>query len=440
MGRQLGQYLVAKGAINGEQLRVALDAQTRFGGRLGFNLVDLGFLSPLDLTRHLGAYHGIDSVEPTEVRGIRWDILNSVPREQLLKHRAIPIAMTKGRITVVMSDPSNVQAVDEMAFATGKAIHVRVAPDFIIKRALETYFGASFVELVRPQQSETVAQFKAQAQARSGFAASNGTRAAGAVGATASGLANVEVERIPGLMTRPTERQEVEDEWLGVRSTPWPVEQASRGVAAPARVTAPEEELPLVVGEPVEEAVPQRGEIVPISSLAAACRQLADARHRADVAAVLLGYASTVFDRAALFHVGPRGLRGWRAIGGTVEEQRFREARVTIGAGFAHEIVARRELVVRELRIDPTGIALARTLGIGATPRSVCGVRIDVRGQPVAVFYADDGGARSTAASIGATLATRLASGGHRGDLEILLRKVEVALEMVSVRRWLPRV
>ncbi len=427
MARQLGQYLVSRGAISGEQLRVALDAQTRFGGRLGFNLVDLGFLSPTDLTHHLGAYHGIEAVEPTEVRGIRWDVLNSVPREQLLKHRAIPIAMTKGRITVVMSDPSNVQAVDEMAFATGKAISVRVAPDFVIKRALETYFGASFVELVRPHQSDLVAQFKAAAHVRG-------------VGTARSAAG---VEPIPGLVTRSADRHDGEDEeWLGVRSKPWPIGPV--GNAVPAVVTAvqpaaplervAEDELPVVIGELAEVVVPRRGEIVPIHELGAACRELAHVSHWADVAAVLLGYAATVFDRAALFRVGPSGLRGWRAVGAGVDESRFRESRVPAGSGFAHELLARRTLLVRELRIDPTGIALARALGPGAMPRSVCGIRLDVRARPVAVFYGDDGG------TPGVALATRLTSDGRRGNLEILLRKVEVAFEMVSVRRWLPRV
>ncbi len=427
MARQLGQYLVSRGAISGDQLRVALDAQTRFGGRLGFNLVDLGFLSPHDLTHHLGAYHGIEAVEPTEVRGIRWDVLNSVPREQLLKHRAIPIAMTKGRITVVMSDPSNVHAVDEMAFVTGKAISVRVAPDFVIKRALESYFGASFVELVRPQQSDLVAQLKATANARG-------------VGMARSAPG---VEPIPGLVTRSADRHDGdEEEWLGVRSKPWPVGPVGNAVPAVVTPAQPEaalervteDDLPVVIGELADVVVPQRGEIVLIHGLPAACRQLAEVSHWADVAAVLLGYAATVFDRAALFRVGPRGLRGWRVVGGNVDERQFRGSRVPAGSGFAHELLARRALVVRELRIDPTGIALARALGPGATPRSVCGFRLDVRGRPVAVFYGDDGGTR------GATLTTRLTSDGHRGNLEILLRKVEVAFEMVSVRRWLPRV
>ena len=43
MARQLGQFLLASGAISGDQLEVALEAQMRFGGRLGFNLVAVSY-------------------------------------------------------------------------------------------------------------------------------------------------------------------------------------------------------------------------------------------------------------------------------------------------------------------------------------------------------------------------------------------------------------
>lgn len=442
MARQLGQFLLSKGAISGAQLQVALEAQMRFGGRLGFNLVDLGYLSPTDLAHHLGAFHGVEAAEPTEVRAVRWDILNSIPRELLIKHRAIPVAMSKGRITVVMSDPSNVPAIDEMAFATGKAVMARVAPDFIIKRALETYFGASFVELVRPQQAIAVAELASQARASASArgAGTNGTHVPQVVRVIeeAPHEPDVEIETIPGLETRPARRRLDEDEWLG----PAPVARAEgREGWAVAELQPPaEDDLPLVVGEVVEAEPVRRRAIVPIHDVASACRELADARHWSDVAAVLLGFASTVVDRAALFRVGPRGLRGWNGMGASIDPELLRATRLPARAGFTADVLAKRGLVLRELRQDPTAVSVARALGGVVAPRSALGARLDVRGEPVAFFYADDAGAHPGGGVLATSLATRLQQGGHRSDLEILLRKVEVALEMVTVRRWLPKV
>lgn len=449
MARQLGQFLLAKGAISGDQLQVALEAQTRFGGRLGFNLVDLGYLSPADLARHLGAFHGVEAAEPTEVRGIRWDILNSIPRELLLKHRAIPVAMSKGRITVVMSDPSNVPAIDEMAFATGKAVMARVAPDFIIKRALETYFGASFVELVRPQQAIAVAELVNQVRAAGGArAGANAATRAGTNGTHVPQVVRVieeaprepdfEIETIPGLETRPARRRLDEEEWLA--GAPSARADSREGWAAAELEALSADDLPLVVGEVVEAEPVRRRAVVPIRDVASACRELADARHWSDVAAVLIGFASTVVDRAALFRVGPRGLRGWNGLGGSIDPELLRATRLAVRPGFTADVLARRGLVVRELRLDPTAVSVARSLGGVMAPRSALGARIDVRGEPVAFLYGDDAGAHAAGGVLSTSLATRLQQGGHRSDLEILLRKVEVALEMVTIRRWLPRV
>ncbi|MBK7974452.1 MAG: hypothetical protein IPK07_14615 [Deltaproteobacteria bacterium] len=448
MARQLGQFLLASGAISGDQLEVALEAQMRFGGRLGFNLVDLGYLSPSDLARHLGAFHGVAAAEPTEVRGVRWDILNSIPRDLLLKHRAIPVAMSKGRITVVMSDPSNVPAIDEMAFATGKAVTARVAPDFIIKRALETYFGASFVELVRPQQAIAVAELVSQARAaapgrpaapaRTGGLNGNHVARAPKAAYEPEAEPEFEIETIPGLETRPARRRLDEDEWLGdARAVRGEARDGLRDAVLEALAV---DELPLVVGEVVEAEPVRRRAIVPIHDVASACRELADARQWSDVVAVVLGFASTVVDRAALFRVGPRGLRGWNGIGGSIDPGLLRATRLPVRAGFTADVLAKRGLVLRELRQDPTAVSVARALGGVVAPRSALGARIDVRGEPVAFFYGDDAGAAPGGGVVGTSLATRLQQGGHRSELEILLRKVEVALEMVSVRRWLPKV
>ena len=63
--KHLGKYLLENGIVTAEQLEEALQSQVAFGGRLGTNLVELGYVSLEDLAVHLAAHAGIP-VPPQE--------------------------------------------------------------------------------------------------------------------------------------------------------------------------------------------------------------------------------------------------------------------------------------------------------------------------------------------------------------------------------------
>ncbi len=65
MKLKIGDHLVQNGLITEQQLDEALEAQTVFGGRLGTNLVELGFVTTAALAESLARQLGLTALVPS---------------------------------------------------------------------------------------------------------------------------------------------------------------------------------------------------------------------------------------------------------------------------------------------------------------------------------------------------------------------------------------
>src|SRR5215510_8337824 len=93
-----GQLLVDSGLITSEQLDRALDEQKVNGGRIGFNLCRLGFLTTEKLTEFLEENFGIAvAYEPLTVRQRAADV---IPRHLALYYKIAPIKLDNGMLTI----------------------------------------------------------------------------------------------------------------------------------------------------------------------------------------------------------------------------------------------------------------------------------------------------------------------------------------------------
>ena len=139
MSVRLGDLLIQNKLINEFQLQEALHAQTIFGGKLGTNLVELGYLNEQDLAKLLSRQLGIPCVEAGELEGVDPKVIAAVPTKIVQKHMVFPLTLsTDGRILrLAMSDPTNLPALDEVSFATGLRIDPVVAPEILLVYAIE---------------------------------------------------------------------------------------------------------------------------------------------------------------------------------------------------------------------------------------------------------------------------------------------------------------
>jgi type IV pilus assembly protein PilB len=141
MVRRLGDLLVAEGLITAEQLRQALADQKGKADKLGSVLVRQGSISEEQLIGFLSRQYGIPSITLINL-DVDPETLRLVPAHIAKKYDVLPVKRIGGTLTLAMSDPTNVFALDDIAFMTNLQILPVVAPQAAIRKALDRAYEA----------------------------------------------------------------------------------------------------------------------------------------------------------------------------------------------------------------------------------------------------------------------------------------------------------
>jgi hypothetical protein len=136
---RIGQILVEMNACTQEELRAALQAQAILGGRIGTNLLELGLVDEAQLAAALTRAHGLPclagDVEPEA------GALEMVPAQLADRYGVVPIHVDDRRLRVAVSDPRDLAALDDLAFATGRTIEPVLAPEARLWALMRSCYG-----------------------------------------------------------------------------------------------------------------------------------------------------------------------------------------------------------------------------------------------------------------------------------------------------------
>jgi len=139
--KRLGDLLLEVGMITQEQLNTAIDLQKKTGDKLGNELTKLGYVAEDDIIQVLEFQLGIPHVK-LEKYNIDKVAYSSIPENIARRYGLIPIKKENGILTVAMSDPLNVFAIDDLKIYSGLEIQpVIVSHDDVIK-AIDRYYSA----------------------------------------------------------------------------------------------------------------------------------------------------------------------------------------------------------------------------------------------------------------------------------------------------------
>lgn len=155
MSAKLGEILVRENLITPQQLREALEYQRQSGGRLGSNLVKLGFISDDVITAVLSRQYGVPSIN-LELFQIDEETINLISQEVALKYSVLPISKVGATLTMAMADPTNVFAMDDIKFMTGLNVEPVIASEASIQIAIGKYYsGSKSIEIAGVGLSDT---------------------------------------------------------------------------------------------------------------------------------------------------------------------------------------------------------------------------------------------------------------------------------------------
>ena len=139
---RIGELLLKEKRITPAQLQEALNYQKTSGGKLGFNLVKLGFVKDEEITALLSKQYGVPSINLTQFE-IDTAIVKLIPSETAHKYQIVPLSRAGATLTIAMTDPTNVFAMDDIKFMTGYNVEPVVASETAVSDAIARYYPAN---------------------------------------------------------------------------------------------------------------------------------------------------------------------------------------------------------------------------------------------------------------------------------------------------------
>ena len=140
MAVRIGELLLKEKRITPEQLQEALNYQKANGGKVGYNLVKLGFVKDEELTALLSKQYGVPSINLAQFE-IDLAVIKLIPAETAQKYQIIPLSRSGATLTIAMTDPTNVFAMDDIKFMTGYNVEPVVASETAVAEAIIRYYA-----------------------------------------------------------------------------------------------------------------------------------------------------------------------------------------------------------------------------------------------------------------------------------------------------------
>jgi type IV pilus assembly protein PilB len=140
MSSRLGEILIKENLITSDQLRQALEHQKASGGRLGTCLMKLGFISDDEITGVLSRQYGVPSIN-LKYYEVDASVIKLIPQDTAVRYQIVPLSRVGSTLTIAMTDPTNVFAMDDIKFMTGFNVEPVVASETAIAEAISKFYG-----------------------------------------------------------------------------------------------------------------------------------------------------------------------------------------------------------------------------------------------------------------------------------------------------------
>jgi len=139
-GERIGDLLIREGLITREALDKALQEQKTTVMRVGYNLVKLGYIEEVELTRMLARQFRMPAVDLTNFQ-VDERIAKLIPGELAQRHLVLPLKREGRTLTVAMADPSDLGVIDDLKFITRYDIFPVIAGEYTLRNAVDKYYG-----------------------------------------------------------------------------------------------------------------------------------------------------------------------------------------------------------------------------------------------------------------------------------------------------------
>ena len=100
----------------------------------------LGLVSDDDITAVLSRQYGVPSIN-LKFYEVDPAVIKLVPQETAIRYQIVPLSRVGSTLTIAMTDPTNVFAMDDIKFMTGFNVEPVVASETAISEAIHKFYG-----------------------------------------------------------------------------------------------------------------------------------------------------------------------------------------------------------------------------------------------------------------------------------------------------------
>lgn len=339
MATRLGDLLLKQGLVTTAQLDEALKYQVIFGGKLGTNLIEMGILEEDEVAGALSRQFCVPTVSCEEIMNVEPQVLALLPRELIEQLGVLPIKVEGRRLTLLMTDPSNFNLIDDLAFRTGMIIKPVVAAEIRLVLALEKHYNISrdrrYIHVTKKLATKRPAP------------------------------------------------------------PPTPVPESGTLPAAPPAAESPRPQNDLEFSLAELAAPEELAEIDPLEEILDSetlALYLADARDRDDVLDSISSYLAHVYDRVALFLVRGNAAHGWKASIDGQDLPEFKQAQFPLDEpSILKTVVETSSFLLGPIPRTPFNSMFLQEIG-GRVPQTALLVPLLMMGRVVGIIYVDGKG------------------------------------------------
>lgn len=379
LAKKIGEILVERGLLTPGDVNKGLDAQKFQGGRLGSIFLELGMLEERDLLDALCGQKNVQPAKASNLKNVSKGTLALIPAKVASRYQVIPLARENRRLTVALTDPNDLLALDELAFITGCVIEPFLATERTMLNALEVYYG-----IPRPR--------------RDAVAVPGGPpkpRKASAEEEAPTDRPAPPAEHTQDLLLDDEETKKEAEEARRF----WSTDRAADGGAPPAPPVAAAASPATTIGDDVVDGnsllLDEGASTVLVAegvprTLEEAARRLGKAEMRDDIADVILWCTEELFQRSALFIFQKSRTIGWTGQGQGLSPAAVRRVVIPVEDVSIFTLVRDARSHYQGVLPDNPGNRQFVDLLGGRWPGAVLAVPFGIKGRPIGCFYAED--------------------------------------------------
>lgn len=144
--KSFGDFMIGLGVITTDQLKKASQEQKQKGERLEQAIVRLGYAKEELALQCLADYFNLPYVD-LDTYLIDEKIVKTISEELARRHTLIPLFKIGNALTVAMTNPLNLLALDEVRNKVKTDVEIAISTEKKIKKAIEQHYGATAATL-----------------------------------------------------------------------------------------------------------------------------------------------------------------------------------------------------------------------------------------------------------------------------------------------------